>query len=323
MAQAPFVINPALVAIANDYTAINAQSRGYIAEQVAPRMMVDNTLFRYPEYPIEEAFTVYDNQVGRLDRLNEIMSSATETTGATLDYGLLEKVPYRDMAAQQTASIPFPLKARAVRHVIDANQLNREIRVANFAMSTSQYQAGYIDDRSAGVKWSDYTNSDPAADVMNAALGMLIPPNVGICSKRVWNILRRHPKISVALGGSLTSGRYSSMEEVAALFGLDRIIVGNTIKQTSKRGQTLSTGNIWPDSFALHYQGPMDVNGTGLDVNSPNFLTTFQWGSIVSGENEYRPGELGLWGGVGVYTGESIVEKRVAPFAGFLFNAVL
>lgn len=323
MAQAPFTITPALVAIALDYAGVNRTARGYIADLVAPRMRVDSPLFRYPLYSIAEAFTVYDNQVDRLGRLNEILESATETTGATADYGLLEKIPYRDEAVARAASIPFPLKARAVRNVIDKNQLAREIRVAALAMTLGNYSAGYSTDLSAGTKWSDYANSDPVASVMDAVQTMVMPGNVGITSRKVMNILRRHPKVSVALGGSQNSGRYATEQEVASVMGLDRIIVGNTLKQTSKRGQTLTTGNIWPDSFAVHYQGPIGADNMMMDAQSPNFLTTFQFGDIVSGENPYRPGEMGLWGGVGVFTGESIVEKQVAPFAGYIFNAVL
>jgi len=323
MAQAPFVITPALVAIAIDYSAVNAAARGYVAESVAPRISVDAPLFRYPAFKVEDAFTVYDNQIDRLGRLNEIVDSATEIAGETLDYGILKKVPFRDEAAARGQSIPFPLKARAVRQVIDQNQLNREIRVASLAMTLGNYTSGYSTDLSAGTKWTDFANSDPVQAVTDAAATMLIPPNVGVTSRRVMNVLRRHPKVAVALGGSLESGRRVSDAEVANAFGLDRIIVGNTIKQTSKRGQTLTTGNIWPDSFALHYQGPMGPDGMGLSVDSPNFLSTFQWGSIVSGENAYRPGEMGLWGGVGVFTGESLVEKLVAPFAGYLFNSVI
>lgn len=323
MAQAPFPINPALVAIAVDYAGVNANARGYIADRVAPRMPVDGPLFRYAEYKIEEAFTVYDNQVDRLGRLNEITSSAGETTGETKDYGILEKVPFRDEAAARGQSITMPLKTRAVRHVIDVNQLNREIRVAALTMNAGNYLAGYTVDKSTGTRWSDYANSDPVADVRKSKLGMMVRPNVGVTSEGVMDVLSRHPKIAVALGGSMDSGRVMSNDEIARAFGLERIEVGSTIKQTSKRGQNTVTGPVWADGFAMHYQGPMTPAGEGLDNGASNFLATFTWGGIVSGENLYRPGEMGLWGGVGVFTGESLVEKRVAPFAGFLFQNVI
>jgi hypothetical protein len=320
MAQAPFTITPALVAIALDYSGINRAQRGYIADAVAPRLRVDSSLFRYPLYKIEEAFTVYDNQIDRLGRLNEIVESATETSGATIDYGLLEKLPYRDekMATAGSASIPFPLKARAVRNVIDKNQLAREIRVAGIVQNTANYTNGYT--VTPATKWSDYNNSDPVATIMDAQAGMLVPANVGVTSLAGLNFLKRHPKIHTALGGAATSGRLATIEEIAQVFNLERIIVGNTLKQTSKRGQALTTGPIWGNFFALHYQGAQGSDGLSLDAGSPNFLTTFQFGDVVSGENPYRQGEMGLWGGVGVLTGESIVEKVVAPFAGYLFS---
>jgi len=321
MAQAPFTITPALVAIALDYSAINSRVRGYIADPVAPRMRVDAPLFRYPQYKIEEAFTVYDNQVDRLGRLNEIVESATEVAGATLDYGLLEKVPYRDEAAARAASIPFNLKARAVRNVIDKNQLAREIRVAGMVQNSANYTAGYSTTVGA-TKWSD-PNVDIPALVMDARASMLVPGNIGVTSQAGMNVLRRHPKISVALGGSADSGRYATNEEVASVLGLERIVVGNTLRQSSKRGQTLTTSAIWGNFFAIHYQGPQGIDGGAIDAASPSFLTTFQFGDVVSGENPYRPGEMGLWGGVGVLTGESLVEKVVAPFAGYLFSSIL
>jgi len=324
MAQAPFPIVPALVAIAIDYAGINRTARGYIADAVAPRMPVDAPDFRYPSYRIEDAFTVYDNQIDRLGRLNEITDSATEETGSVKDYGILKKVPFRDEAAARAGSMPMTLKARAVRQVIDVNQLNREIRVAALAMSASSYLPAYVIDKaSVGARWSDYANSDPVADVRKARLGMLVRPNVGVTDETTMDVLSRHPKLAIAIGGQPDSGRILSNAEIARALGLDRIEVGSTLKQTSKRGQNLVTSSVWPSHFAMHYQGPMTPTGEGLDNGGTNFLATFTWGGIVSGENPYRPGEMGLWGGYGVFTGESLVEKRVAPFAGFLFQNVV
>lgn len=323
MARAAFVQNPALVAIAVNYSGINRTARGYIADEVAPRIPVPSNLFRWWKSKPEEAFTVYDTQIDRLGRANEIVESFIEDTGQTVDHALREPVPYGDEAAAQANSVPFPLKAQAVRNVIDKLQLRRETRVAALAMSTSSYSAGYIDDRTAGVKWSDYANSDPVKDVIDAIAKMIFPGSVGICSLPVANILRRHPKVSTALGGTADSGRYVSLQEIATIMGLSKIVVGNTLKQTSKRGQNLVTSNVWPDSFAIHYQGPVGPDGLGIDIKSPNFLTTFQWGGIVSSETTFDPGDMGLWGGVKVLTGESVVEKQISPFAGYLFNQVL
>lgn len=323
MAQAPFKINPALAAIALDYAGVNARSRGYIADRVAPRIRVDAPLFEWTKYYIGDAFTVVDTQIDRLGKANEGNYRSTDETGKTLDYAWRIPIPFRDEAAARAGIIPMGLKARAVRTSVDKVQLNREIRVAALAMTPGNYTSSYVTDLTSGTKWNDFSNSDPVSLILDARSSMIFPGSVGVTSQKVANVLMRHPKVSVALGGSANSGRYVPLQEVANLLGLERIEVGNTLKQTSKRGQTLATSSIWPDSFAVHHQGPIGPDGMGMDVESPNFLTTFQWGDIVSSESRIDPGDMGLWGGVKVLTGESIVEKQVSPFGGWLFQNVL
>jgi hypothetical protein len=320
MAQAPFVIRPDLVAIANDYSGVNRTRRGYIADDVLPRVRVNAPLFTYPDFPIEEAFTVYDTQVDRLGRLNEITSSAGEKTGAVKDWGLMEPVPYRDQAAAAAANVPFRPLARATRNVIDKVQLAREIRAANLVFSAGNYQAGYKVNL-AGANSFANDAIDPASTVEAAAEGMLVPPNVAVMSTKVRNRLRRHPKISTSLGGSAQSGRKVGDDELATALGVERIIVGHTIRATSARGQVLSTGYIWGDHIALLFIPPTGPDGTVDDENSPAFGLTFQWGEIVSGtiEDPY----IGLWGGQRVKTGESLIEKQVAPFAGYFIENAL
>jgi len=323
MAVAPYVIQPALVAIANNYAGINRASRGYIADQVAPRIRVDNRLFRWWQSDLADAFTQYDNQMSRMSQANEIGLHWTETTGQTLDWGLREAIPYGDEASAMAQSIPFSLKSQAVKNIVDKNQLAREVRVAALAMTMANYTTGYYTDLTSGTKWSDYTNSDPLGLVIDAMAGMILPGTIAVTSRKVANILIRHPAISKAAGGTLEQGRYSSLDTIASLMGLQKILVGNTLKQTSKRGQTLVTAQIWPDSFAIMFQGATGADGLLEDIKSPNFLTTFQWGDTVASEKQIDPGDMGVWGGVKVFTGESLVEKQVAPYAGYLFNAVL
>lgn len=319
MAQAPFVVRPDLMAIANDYSTVNARRRGYIADQVMPRTRVTSPAFTYMEFPADEAFAVYDTQVDRLGRLNEITSSAGETAGAVKDWGLMEPVPYRDQAAAAAALIPFSPLARATRNVLDKVQLAREIRVANFVMSPGNYQATYrVDLAGANSFANDAIDPTQTQDVLS---GMLVPANVAVMSQAVRNRLVRHPKVSVYLGGSALSGKAVSDQELATALGVERIVIGNTIRATSKRGQALVTGPIWGNHLALIYVPPTGPDGTVDDANSPAFALTFQWGAIVAGtiEDPY----IGLWGGQRVKSGESLIEKAVAPFAGYLFQNVL
>lgn len=318
MAKAPFVLNAALVAIALDYTGVNRASRGYIADELAPTVRVDSPEFRYPEFDLDDVFNVVDNQVDRLGRLNEIYSSAGEATGATLDYGLAEPVPYRDEMAAQNQQLPFNLKARAIRHVVDKNMLAREVRVAALMQSAGSYGAQTEDE--TGTPWTG-AGVDIAGIVEGAADGMLMPPNVAFMSRKVRSTLRRHPSLAASLGGDFAKGKVLTDAELAESLGVERIIVGNTLKQTSKRGQAVTTGPIWGDHFGLIHVASTETDGMVNDVNVPSFALTFQWGDEVSGESPDP--DMGLWGGVRVRSGRSLVEKVVNPLGGYLFRNVL
>jgi hypothetical protein len=317
MAQ-PFIISPALTAIALDYGTINSRSRGYIADRVLPRVRVDAPDFKYPSYPIEEAFDAPDVQAGRRSKLNEFLLTASESTGSVEDFGLSTPIPYRDEMAARASSMPFGIRARHTRTLVDKVQLAREKRAAAKVFSAGNYQSGYKATLAGNTQWSDYSNSDPVSTILDAKAGMLIPPNVGVCGEPVLRRLQLHPKISVALGGSAESGRMVPKNEIAALLGLDDIIVGNTIQQTSKKGQTLTTAAVWGKHFALLRVTPTNGQGTVDNPEEPSFGYTFQWGDQVSGENQDP--DIGLLGGVRIRFGEMLTEKIVAPYSGYLFT---
>jgi hypothetical protein len=318
MPQAPFTTSPALTSIALDYGTVNGKTRGYIADRVLPRVRVDAPEFKYPSYPIEEAFDAPDVQAGRRSKLNEFLLTATEETGAVEDFGLSTPIPNRDVMASAASSMPFGLKARATRTLVDKVQLAREKRVSGIVFAAGNYQNGYKATLSGTSQFSDFTNTDPVATILDAKAGMLIPPNVAVMGEPVLRILRRHPKVSVALGGSAESGRYASLEDLASILGLDEIIVGNTIHQTSKKGQSLTTASIWGKHLALLRITPTNGQGTVDNPEEPSFGYTFQWGDKVAGEN-VDP-DIGLLGGVRIRYGEMVKEKIVAPYSGYLFT---
>lgn len=319
-------ISVALSGVAINYAEINRGQRGYIADRVAPRRRVTSELFRWYRSRLADAFTVYDAQIDRLGQANEITQGWDLTEDRTRDYAIRQPVPYTDEQEATAQNIPFSLRASAVRNVTNQIQLNREIRVATLVNSTASYSTGYTADKTA-ARWSDFTNSDPVADVRDAQSKMLIRPNIGVTSRRVADILERHPKVAAALGGSLQSGQYNDLQRVARLFNLREIIVGDTLYQTSARGQTLATGNIWADNFAMHYQDGVDASGitslSGPMDQSPAFLATFQLGDWVASEKVFEPGDMGILGGVKVLAGERVLERQVAPFAGYLFSNVV
>ncbi|HYI39999.1 MAG TPA: hypothetical protein VE053_06745 [Allosphingosinicella sp.] len=318
--MAPFTINPALVAIALDYGNVNRGSRGYIADEVMPRVRVDAPEFKYPSYPIEEAFDAPDTQAGRRSKLNEFLLTATEETGSVDDYGLEAPIPFRDEAAARSGNMPFSFRARATRTLVDKVQLGREKRVAARVFSAANFQNGYKATLSGSDQFG-HVDSKPVDLILDAKASMLIPPNTGVMGERVFRRLQLNASVSQRLGGSGNSGRMVTQTELAAILGLERLIIGNTIQQTSKKGQAMTTAPIWGDHFALLRIAPTNGTGTVDNPEDPSFGYTFQWGDVVAGE--YNDPQMGLMGGVRVKYGEMLDEKTVAPYAGYLLtNAV-
>lgn len=319
MTQTPFAVSAALTAIANQYG--NQVGRPYIADRVLPRVRVDGTTFKYTNWDVEEPFRVPDTQVGRRSQLNEVNLTATEASDSVLDYGLSSSIPNSDILASQGngAGQGLGVKGRHVRQLVDWVALDREVRVASLITTAGNYQTGYKATLTGSGQWSDAASS-PVNVIQDAAAGMLIPPNIGVCSLAVANALRRHAAVSVALGGSSESGRQVPLAELAAILGLDDIIVANTLVATNKKGQTFTNAQIWGKHFALLRVTPQS-NGFVDTPESPSFGYTFQWQDTVAGEE--ADSSIGLRGGVRVRYGNSIKEKIVAPYAGYLFtNAI-
>jgi hypothetical protein len=221
------------------------------------------------------------------------------------------------MAAR--GQLPFSLRARGARQAANTVQQNREIRTAALYFTAGNYQTGYKATLSGTTQWS-HTSSDPVLAVQDAANAMLVRPNAMVASLAVVTALMRHDAVSTAIGGSPSTGRHTNLDELAAILGLRKIFVGQAMYQSSKKGQALTTANIWGKHAALAYIP--EVGDDGLvddgDVDAPAFAKTYQWGDKVGGT--INDPDMGMWGGVRIRSGESVVEKIISQYAGYLFT---
>lgn len=324
MAQAPFVIQPALTAIAMTYR--NAKM---IADQVLPRVPVASSTFKYSKFTLADGFTIPDTRVGRKSKPGEIDWSATEVSASVVDYGLDDTIPAMDLANAQAAAkfygnrVIDPEKRSTVL-LSDLVALDRESRVANGANGVfvlANYPSANRTTLSGTGQWSDYTNSNPITAIMNALDIPIVRPNVLVLGQAVWTVLRQHPKVTAAvfpLGGNATGGATVAQQQaLAALLEIDEVIVGASWSNTAKPGQTASVSRLWGKHAALIYRAPR-VDGT----DQVTFGFTAQWGDRIAGTVENDP-NIGLRGGTRVRVGESVQEVISANDAAYFFqNAV-
>lgn len=144
--------------------------------------------------------------------------------------------------------------------------LNHELRCYDKATSAA------VPSSTPSTKW-DQAGATPIADI--DAAREIIHTNCGmdantlVMSRDVFNVLKERAdildKIKYTQKGIITA------DLLAAVFGVDRVVVAGAQINTAPEGQTMAVSKIWGDSVVLAH-----VN-TAQDLKAPNFGRTFNW----------------------------------------------
>ncbi len=311
MATAPFPVNPVLTGVALAY-----RNGRLIADEVSPRRPVAGELFKYGKHSLGEKLTIPDTRVGRKSIPTEVEFSLTEVEASTEDHGLDDVVPNKDI--DQAGQIPgySPLNT-ATENLTDLVALAREVRVAGLVFGAANYAVGNKLALAGGDRWDDYANSDPVDDHKAAMDSCVMRPNVAIYGRATWSKLSSHPKILAAVGKLNVGGGIATREEVARLFELDEIMVGESWVNIANPGQAVTRARVWGKHASLIVRDKL----ADFQNKRPTFTLTAQWGTRIAGSiNEPK---VGLRGSVRVRVGESVRELVIASDLGYLFeNAV-
>lgn len=317
--QARFVVNPALTAIAMTYS-----NGKLIADDVLPRIPVENEIFKYNKYTQGDAFTVPDTLVQRKGQVNEIDWSATQLTDQTNDHGLDDVIPNKDiLLSEGNNATPIKPMQRSTVLLSDLIELDREIRAAALVFNAGNYPAANKSTLAGNSQWSfkgDDSNvpSDPIGDILGAMDSMLMRPNIGVAGRAVASALQTNPRIVKAYNATSGDTGIVPLDFVATLFGLDKIVVGEGWLNTAKKGQAQVLARVWGKFFALLHQNPLVQSP---DQEGVTFGFTAQWGTRIAGTMD-EP-KIGLRGAVRVRVGESVKELISASDCGYLFSAAV
>lgn len=309
--KAPFVLNAALLAVAVAY-----KNEKLIADEVLPRTQVDNEQFEYNYYPVGEFMSPPDTLVGRKSAPNQVEFTAELKTGSTEDHGLDDPVPNKDsMNAATRPNMPDP-KLRAAQGVTALIDLKREVRAASLVFNAANYGVANKDTLVGNEQWSDFVNSNPQTDILEAQDSMVMRPTIAVMGRAVWTKLRQHPKLCKAIFGNTTEVTMFSRRAFADFFELEDVLVGEGWVNTAKKGQPAVLTRVWGKSCALLHR-----NKDADTKNGTTFGVTAQFGPRVAGE--IVDPDIGLHGGVRVRVGESVKELVLANDLGFLISAAV
>lgn len=317
MSQFSFPINPALTAIAMAY---RNPEQVLIADKVLPRIPTAQT-FKYTKYDLAQGFTIPDTKVGPKSEPNKVDFSGIEIQDQTFDYGLDDLISESEMKAfeampKPTTGGPLSPEELSIMMIMGLIRLDREVRVANAVFSLAAYSASNRTTLSGTSQWSDTANSDPVGAIMGFLDIPVIRPNKWAIGRAAWTKVRQHPKIVQACNATNQGAGIASRQQVADLFELDEILVGDGFVNTARKGQAVNLQRAWGKHSLFFYS-----NQQAAIERQPVFGFTAQFGSQVAGEIP-QPTK-GLRGGKLVRAGESVKEVISAnDVAYFVQNCV-
>lgn len=279
------------------------QEKDYVADKVFPIIPVEKQSDRY---------FVYDRgDLLRIEAQERAPSSESAGGGFRLDntptyfakpYALHKDI---DDNLRGNADAPLDMDRDAMAYLVQQMLMKRDsVFAANF-MAASVWsgradRAG-VSSGPTGDQFIQFnqTASTPIQEIEadKVAIKKKIgrTPNVLVVGEEVWQILKQHAQFVDRI--KYTSGPQTAVttELVAAMLGLDRVVVAGAIYNSAKEGQTASTAFITGKKMLLCYAAPTP------SLLTPSAGYTFAW--------------QGLWGAV------STAQGATAP-AGMARNAV-
>lgn len=224
-----------------------------IADQIFPEFLVKKQSGKHFVYD-RGRFRLNDTKRASGSPSNEVTLSIT--TGSTYfceDHALKQFVADEDVDNAITPTSPF---VDATENVTDMLRIDRENSLQTLIRSTSNLTQNTT--LSGTSQWSDYTNSDPFDDLetgmqtVHSAIG--VNPNTLILGKEAWDKLKHHPsfleRIKYSQKGVITP------DLLAALIGVDKVLIGGAYYTSSVEGATEATSYLWGKDAILAFINP-------------------------------------------------------------------
>lgn len=244
------------------------RNESYIADGVFPLVPSDKQTDKYFIYTKDFWFR---NSVVRRGPGGSYAEGGMELSNTGFDCinrGLSFPVPEETVENQDAA---IDMEDDGAAWLADQFMLDREITLAAAIMDNSAWATDIT--LSGGSQWSDYANSDPIGDIETGkeAIKKLTGryPNMVLMGAEVWDKLKFHPDLLDIY--KHTSAAVLTKEQIAKVFDLGKIMVGDAVQNTAAEGANFSGNFIWPKNALLLYVPP----APGKRVAASGY--TFTW----------------------------------------------
>lgn len=293
-------VDPALSQVSIKYA-----NDSFIADQIFPVLKVSTMTGKY---------FVYDKSNLRVDKTQRALGSPSNE----VDFGVTPSGSYScndhalkgfipDQIQDQADAAINPLVDEA-EYITEKLLIDRELALANLITNTSNVTQNVT--LTGSAQWSDYTNSDPIGDVRTARTTIhqntFKKPNTLVLGKQVFDMLVEHPQIIERIKYSQLG--VVSLELLARVFQVDRILVGETGQNTAKEGQTDALAYVWGKNAIVCFVSPQ------IRLKTLTFGWTFTYGlrQAKKWRDEDREGTYVRIGN------DNYIQSIVAVNAGYL-----
>lgn len=292
----------------------------FIADQLFPGVPVDKQTNKY--YVIEKgrflALPPEDALRSPKTKARRVEFTVSSDSFFAHNYALANEIPLEDLSNADRA---INLRENSALLVVSQLKRARENRVASLVTSASNVGSGAI--LSGTTKWSDYINSDPLGDVttahafIRAQTGLVA--NTAVVDWDTFQVLQRHPDILELY--RYTSGGMATRDQIRDVLKVQKLLIGQGVKNVGKQGQVASMSNIWGNNCLICYTSPaagLQTQTLGLFMNwtPPELPYDMQVFRSVINQAGSEKVEI-------VEVGHFQDTKVVAPDLGYLIGSTL
>lgn len=232
---------------------VEASQAGFVGLEVAPAFEAAEQGASFPKITGESLLEPRETLRAPTGGYTEGDYEFEEDSYATKEHGAVERIDQR-LARIYAYAIDYEMVAAKRARDIVLRKFEREVATA--IQSTSTFGNAAVT-----VPWSNPTTAQPITDVITyidtfkSRCGYL--PNVGLTSDKVMRKLKLCAEVRDLLKFSGLDDPKFPMDQfsrmLAAVLGLEKIVVGNAVYNSAKKNQALSVSNVWSDTqFGLY-----------------------------------------------------------------------
>lgn len=255
----------------------------YIADKVFPAIPVVQNAGRYFMYKKEDWFR--DDAEERA--LGDESAGGDYEIDNTPTYFCKKIAYHKDVFEEDRVNSDDPLTpdSDATDFVVDKLLLRREVQWAATYFKTGVWSADWTGASTADtthVKFWDDIDSDPVGDIKKRCTDIQETtgkrPNTLVIGQRVFDALSEHPDVLDRI--KYTQKGVVTLDLLATLFNVERVMIAGAIKNSAAKGQTASMEFIFGKNALLCYV----EKKPGLKKASAGYI--FTWKGLL-GSNAY------------------------------------